>query len=145
MPMMAAYEYNDARESARLLASRTLDGLRDRALAPRFENAINNMYRLLQGFRSHRFYGYAERVQPESDGCHSASVRPSDRNVGDIKHALAEAFRDAFGDEEPGAAIDEMKVVLRLVAYPKDGAEPDEADLARTERFFEVLLDNLDA
>ena len=145
MPMMAAYEFNDARDSARLLASRTLDGLRDRELAPAFENAINNMYRLLQGFRSHRFYGFSERVPLENDGPHSASVRPSDHNVGDLKHALEEAFHTAFGDEDRRSALDEIKVVLRMVAYPQAGAEPDQAELAKTERFFEVLLDNLDA
>jgi len=56
MPMMAAYEQNDARDAARLLASMTLEGLRHDRNDALVGNAINNMYRLLVGYRAHGFY-----------------------------------------------------------------------------------------
>jgi hypothetical protein len=143
--MMAEYEHNDARDSARMLASRTLEGLRHLEKAPEHENAINNMYRLLQGFRSHRFYGYVEPVRPEGEQTLSSMQGSFDRNVGDLKAALEKAFRQAFDGREPGAAIDDIKVVLRAVAYPEPGLSPDPNEVLRTAEFFEVLLDNLDA
>lgn len=143
--MMAAYEHNDARDSTRLLACRTLEGLRHRDRAPSLENAINNMYRLLQGFRSHGFYGYVEHAPSEEERSLSAMLSPSDRNVGDVKHALANAFQSAFGEEDPRCAIDGMRTVLRIVAYPEDGGTLDPAEVERTTRFFEALVQNLEA
>ncbi len=145
MPLMAAYEHNDARDSARLLASRTLEGLRHRDRAPALENAINNMYRLLQGYRSHRFYGYVEQTPSDDERSHSSMLRSSDRNVGDLKQALEEAFRSAFADQDPKIAIDGMKVVLQTLAYPEEGSIVDPVEVQRTTRFFEVLLQNLEA
>jgi len=145
MPMMAAYEQNDARDAARLLATRTLEGLRGPVPARSLANAINNMYRLLQGYRSHGFYGYVEQARSEDEGSMTSLLTSSDRNVGDLKHALDETFESVFHDEDPGAAIDRMKDVLRLAAYPVAGESPDPAEVARADRFFSALLDNLKA
>ena len=142
--MMAAYEQNDARDSARLLACRTLEGLQHRDRAPLLGNAMNNMYRLLQGYRSHEFYGYAE-PRLENEGSLSSMLTSSDRNVGDLSHALDRTFKSVFGDKDPVTALSCMKVVLRSVAYPEDGATPDPDELERAERFFTVFLSNLDA
>lgn len=128
-----------------MLASRTLEGLRDYERGPEHENAINNMYRLLQGFRSHRFYGYVEPVLPEGEATLSSMHGSSDRNVGDLKSALEVAFSKAFAGKEAGAAIDDIKMVLRAVAYPEPGSNLHPGEVRRTTEFFEVLLHNLEA
>jgi hypothetical protein len=143
--MMAAYEQNDARDSARLLAHRTLEGLQNLDRAPSAGDAINNMYRLLQSYRSHGFYGYMEQSRPESEGSLSSLLASSDRNVGDLRNALDATFKSVFGDEDYGTAIDGMKAILRTVAYPGVGETPDPRELQRAEHFFSVLLDNLGA
>lgn len=145
MPMMAAYEQNDALDAARLLAVRTLEGLRCRDVGMSHGNAINNMYRLLQGYRSHGFYGYSEEARPEDEGAMTSLLTTSDRNVADLKHALDETFDSVFRGVDPGEAIDGMKGVLRMVAYPAAGEDPDPEEVARAERFFAVLLDHLKA
>lgn len=145
MPMMAAYEQNDARDAARLLASMTLEGLRQDRQDALVGNAINNMYRLLVGYRAHGFYGYSEGAQAEDDGALTSLLTSTDRNVADLKHALDAAFGSAFAGSDPGKAIDEMKVVLRMTAFPREGEHPNVTDVARTETFFTALLDKLQA
>lgn len=143
MPMMAAYEQNDARDAARLLASMTLEGLRHDRNDALVGNAINNMYRLLVGYGSHRFYGYCEDSHSEEDGALTSLLTSSDRNVADLKLALDAAFGSAFAGSDPSKAIEEMKVVLRMTAFPREDDHPDAAEVARTETFFTTLLDRL--
>ena len=69
----------------------------------------------------------------------------SDRNVGDLKHALDETFASVFQGQDPGAAIDGMKSVLRMTAYPEVGESLDPAEVTRVVRFFEVFLEKLKA
>jgi hypothetical protein len=145
VPMMAAYEQSDARDAARLLATRTLEGLRCRDPAGSLGNAIDNMYRLLQGYRSHGFFGYVEQARSEEEGSMTSLLTSSDRNVSDLKRALDDTFKSVFQDLDPGTAIDGMKRVMRIAAYPEAGESPDPAEVARAERFFSVLLDNLKA
>ncbi|HEX8124239.1 MAG TPA: hypothetical protein VF548_01515 [Allosphingosinicella sp.] len=145
MPLMAAYEQNDARDAARLLATMTLEGLRHDRRDPLVGNAINNMYRLLQGYRAHGFYGYVEDRRAEDETSMTSLLSSSERNVGELKHALDETFETVFGDQDPGSAIDGMKVVLRMTAYPREGEMPNSVEIARAEEFFSTLLDKLRA
>jgi hypothetical protein len=145
MPLMAAYEQNDARDAARLLATMTLEGLRDDRHDALVGNAINNMYRLLQGYRAHGFYGYVEEQRSEEDTSMTSLLTSSDRNVGDLKHALDATFGSVFEGQDPGQAIEDMKVVLRMTAYPREGETPDTAEVARAETFFSTLVDKLEA
>ena len=146
MPLMAAYEQNDARDAARLLATMTLEGLRSGQHGPTVGNAINNMYRLLQGYRSHGFYGFVEAPHTDEEASQTSSLLTSvDRNVVDLKHALDETFDSVFKDQDPGLAIDSMKVVLRIAAYPQEGETPDPEEVSRAESFFRTFLDKLQA
>lgn len=144
MPLMAAYEQNDARDAARLLASMTLAGLRNER-STSIGNAINNMYRLLVGYRSHGFYGYADHVGPDDESAMTSLHTSSDRNVGDLREALDASFTSVFGMEDPAHAIEGMKVVLRMKAFPKANEEPDADELERASRFFQTLLQKLEA
>jgi hypothetical protein len=145
MPLMAAYEQNDARDSARLLAERTIEGLESEQHSASTGNSINNMYRLLQSYRLHGFYGYFEHTRPDDDGSITSLLVSSDKNVGDLGQALDSTFQTVFIGQDPGQAIDGMKGVLRMVAFPEAGERPDPTDVARTKRFFETLLDHLKA
>lgn len=145
MPLMAAYEQNDARDAARLLAIRTFEGLERSDPTPTVGNAINNMYRLLQSYRSHGFYGYLEQGRSEDEGSTTSLLTSSDRHVGDLKRALDETFQTVFQGEDPGTAIDGMKGVLRKAAFPAAGGSPDPKDVARAQRFFSTFLEKLKA
>lgn len=144
MPLMAAYEHNDARETARLLASMTLQGLRHDRNDALVGNAINNMYRLLQGYRAHGFYGYVEDRRIHEEGSTTSLLTSTDRNVTDLKHALDSAFCTVFGDVDPHQAIEGMKVVLRMTAYPRAEDAVDVGEAQRAEAFFSTLLHNLE-
>lgn len=145
MPLMAAYEQNDARDAARQLAVRTLAGLRGAQHGPGLGNAINNMYRLLQGYRSHGFYGFVDHVHPEEEVSMTSLLTSSDRNVGDLREALDQTFHSVCGEQDPANVIDEMKLVLRMVAYPAEGDDVDPGERERLAKFFETLLQNLEA
>jgi hypothetical protein len=145
MPLMAAYEQNDARDAARLLATMTLEGLRHDRRDPLVGNAINNMYRLLQGYRAHGFYGYVEERRPDDETSMTSLLTSAERNVGELKHALDETFGSVFEGQDPGKAIDDMKVILRMTAYPREGETLDTAEVARVEAFFSTLVDKLQA
>ena len=143
MPLMAAYEQNDARDAARLLVDCTLKGLRHPESAPAAGNAINNMYRLLLGYGSHGFYGYVEHPRPEDEGSLTSLLTSSDRNVGDLRQALDETFRSVFAGQNPAAAISNMKPVLRMAAFPAGDEKPNPEVVRQPEKFIEVLLERL--
>ena len=145
MPLMAAYEQNDARDSARLLATMTLDGLRHTCEASLVGNAINNMYRLLRDYRAHGFYGYVEEHRTDDETSMTSLLTSSERNVGTLKVALDQTFSTVFHGENPADVIDGMKQTLRMTAYPKDGESPDPAEQARLEQFFSTLVEKLQA
>lgn len=144
MPLMAAYDQNDARDAARLLATMTLEGLGSGYRGLAVGNAMNNMFRLLQGYRSHGFFGFFETAPADDEVMQTSSLLTSvDRNVADLKHALDESFVAVFNGQDPGEAIDDMKVVLRFAAYPSNEDVPDEGDKERTKAFLRTLLEKL--
>lgn len=145
MPLMAAYEQNDARDAARSLASITLEGLRDNRHDDFVGNAIDNMYRLLQGYRTHGFYGYVDEQPAEDEGSLDSLLTSADRNVGQLKLALDTTFEAIFTGQDCGRAIDEMKNVMLVAAYPEDGGEIDEQKAEQAKRFFAALVENLKA
>lgn len=145
MPLMASYEQNDARDAARMLATMTLDGLRHTRDASLVGNAINNMYRLLRDYRAHGFYGYVEEHRVDDETSMTSLLTSSERNVGDLKVALDEAFGSVFQGEDPAMVIDGMKQTLRMTAFPKEGDEPNLEEQARLEQFFSTLVDKLQA
>ena len=61
----------------------------------------------------------------------------------ELKHALDETFESVFEGQDPGQAIDGMKLVLRMVAYPNPNETPDRGEVERAEHFFTVFLHNL--
>jgi hypothetical protein len=143
MPMMAVYEQNDARSSARLLASSTLrelDAFNRGGTAAVAETVTLNMYRLLDDYRAHQFYGL-EDSEPDEDEFSQTSMQPfGERHLSDLSSAL-ERTLDAIGGERD-VVIDRVEDVLRAITYP-DMGKVDAEGVDLTKRFLTALLGNL--
>lgn len=145
MPIMAAHGQNDARVAARLLANTAMDCLRHPEGASQWQVALNNVYRLLESFRSNPFFGqeaplpHTTHEAPET----LALVPPAERHARDVRVAIERALEQAFPDEPRDQAIREVEKVLQGVAYPQKFEGPTQNDLERATHFFEALLRNL--
>lgn len=142
---MAAHGQNDARVAARLLANTAMDCLRHPESASEWHVALNNVYRLLESFRSNPFFGqeaplrHSTHEAPET----LALVPPAERHMRDVRVAIERALQQAFPDEPRDQAIGDLERVLQGVAYPQRFEGPTQLDLQRATSFFETLLRNL--
>jgi hypothetical protein len=66
-----------------------------------------------------------------------------ERNVREVKEALAQAASIAFQGQPRDQAIEVVEQVLRWIAYPKRNAAPSGDDRSRTVRFFREFVDRL--
>lgn len=145
MPIMAAHGQNDARIAARLLANTAVDCLRRPEAAHQWQVALNNVYRLLETFRSNPFFGHeaplttSVRTAPET----LALVPPAERHVNEVRLALERALAAVFANQPKDQAIRDIEKVLQGIAYPEKFAEPTAVELNRAERFFEEMLQQL--
>lgn len=144
MPIMAAHERSDARGAARLLAHMALDCLDNPATAIQQEVALNNVYRLLESYRSNAFFGIDTPRQPFRGVSDKFALTPSrERHVRDVREALEHARLKAFSDQPKDQAIEAIERVLRALAYPKRNEHFSDDDKRRTSRFFRALLEQL--
>lgn len=138
MPMMAVYEQNDALNSARQLAVTTLDELQGREDVD--ETVMVNMYRLIDGYRSHEFYGLEDDDDGSGDDFRGASMLHSgERRLKEVRVAL-ERTLSTLGEKD--AVLDQVEVALRAAAYPQE-TKVDQAALKQTEDFLSLLVSNL--
>lgn len=139
MPMMAVYEQNDALTSARLLTSMTLDELEGRETVE--ESVMVDMFHLLDGYRSHGFYGLREDEDgPGDDFAGSSMLRSGERRLGDVRVAVQRTVTALGGDGD--AVLDDVETALRAAAYPdEEGA--DERARHRAVEFLVALIGNL--
>ena len=140
--MIDPNQQTDAMETARLLAAKTLEGLRDPIRAD--GNAINNMYRLLVNYRSHGFFGCVNQAQMTEESPVTSLMALSDQNLDDVRQSLDETFGNIFRGEDVGAVTGRLKGVLRAVAYPATGERADPEELVFAERFFSVFANKLE-
>ena len=141
MPIMAAHDQNDARGSARVLAT-TAKRCIDSELAPsRYVGVINNLYRLLEAYRTHRFTGY--EYEPRSErGPEALTLMPNaDRHVLDLRAALEHALGEVYRDEHPDRAVESIEGVLRSLVLP--GSTSDHGDRQRASAFLASFIHNL--
>lgn len=145
MPIMAAHSRSDARGTARLLAHMALASIDHPKLGELEEVALNNMFRLLQSFRKDAFFGQEmpSRSSPQSVAERLTLRPPMERNVREVKEALAQAASIAFQGQPRDQAIEVVEQVLRWIAYPKRNAAPSGDDRSRTVRFFREFVDRL--
>jgi hypothetical protein len=141
MPIMAAHERSDARGAARLLAHMALECIDNPKAAVNQEVALNNVYRLLESYRSNAFFGIDAPRQPFrrfSDKL--ALTPPRERHVRDVREAIERARLEVFSDQPKDQAIESVERVLRALAYPqKERFSAD--DKKRASRFFKALLE----
>jgi hypothetical protein len=146
MPIMAAHERSDARGAARLLALMALDCIDNPEAAVEQEVALNNVYRLLESYRSDVFFGLDTPRQPFrriSDKL--ALTPPRERHVGDVRDAIEQARLAVFAEQSKDDAIASIENVLRSLAYPtrKDLKRPSPADRKNAAKFFKTFLKQL--
>jgi len=144
---MAAHERSDARGAARLLASMALDCIGNPAIAGDQEVALNNVYRLLESYRTNAFFGLeSPREQPTHDAAEKLTLMPPmERHVKEVRDALEQARAAAFAGKSKDQAVALIEKVLRAVAYPnlKDRPKPSAQDRKKATLFFKKLVEQL--
>lgn len=144
MPIMASHGRSDARGTARLLAHMALELIDNPKKGTSREVALNNMFRLLQSFRSDVFFGQEPPVNSREAAADKLTLRPpEEQNVQFVKEALEHATARAFSEQSKDEAIETIERVLRWLAYPKKASQPSEPDRLRTSAFFRELIERL--
>jgi hypothetical protein len=108
--------------------------------------ALNNVYRLLQSYKSNRLFGLEPppELAVESATEKLTLRRPIERHVNEVRNALEHALSSAFAEEPKEKALQIIESVLRSVAFPNSGeVAPSSNAQERTVRFFEQLLQRL--
>jgi hypothetical protein len=145
MPIMAVHEQNDARGAVWLLATAAKDFIGNAPVALDKEVALNNVYRLLEAYKAHAFFGLeAPAVQFPADTAETLTLLPPvERHVQDVRDALDYALSVTFGEQPTEQSVDFVENVLRAVAYPQEHAQPSGEDRGKAKRFFEELIGSL--
>jgi hypothetical protein len=146
MPIMAAQGRSDARGAARLLAGLALDCIDNPKVAREQQVALNNVYRLLESYRSNVFFGLEPpREQPKQNASQKLTLRtPIERHVKEVRDALEEARQTVFTEDTKDHAIETIENVLRSVAYPKSkSARLSVADREKVTAFFREVVERL--
>jgi hypothetical protein len=145
MPVTSVHEQNDARGVVRLLATAAKGFIGDEAMALNKEVALNNVYRLLEAYRAHAFFGLESPIDPLApDTAETLTLLPPvERHVADVREALDHAFKATFDDQPAGDALVLIENVLRATAYPQEHEQPSMEDRGKAKRFFEELIENL--
>ena len=145
MPIMAATGGSDARAAARLLAGTAVECLKAPEKAPSMAVAINNVYRLLEAYRSNQFFGLETSARPGTVRTMGplTSTTLSERHVRDVRLAINDAVKQTFDDASVDHAVDLIEQALRGLIYPDKFQAPSAADLGRVTHFFERLRQTL--
>jgi hypothetical protein len=143
MPIMAASDQNDVRGSARVLATTAKECIEKARATPKHVPVLNNLYRLLEAYRSHGFLGFEYEQRP-ARGPEALTLLPSaERHVGDLKAALDTAFHQVYVGQDRNHAVEAVESVLRAIAFPERKGPVPEADRKRASAFLGTFIDNL--
>jgi hypothetical protein len=144
---MAIHERSDARGSARLLAMMALECIDHPEAATDQEVVLNNVYRLLENYRSDQFFGLEPPTRRSAQPLPQklTLIPPMERHVREVRQALEEARAVAFLGQSKEHAIASIEKVLRAVAYPelKEKSKPTAQDRKRAALFFKKLIEQL--
>jgi hypothetical protein len=136
---MAADDQHDARGSARVLAVIVRNGIKEDYAPLKHKSAFNNLYRLLEAYRAHRFVGFEYQPRP-ARGPEALTMLAQERNVVELRLALDRAFDAIFEDRVQG--VEFVENVLRSIAYPGK-ANSQDIDRERASAFLSTFIDNL--
>lgn len=144
MPIMAAQDQNDARGTVRLLATAAKDFLGDSAIALDRDVTLNNVYRLLEAYRTHPFFGLEVPLKSTDDTPEALTLMPPpERHVDDVHDALQDALGASFKNSTPHESLDLIERVLKALAGVKDAGQPSNEDREKTRDFFDKLINSL--
>jgi hypothetical protein len=141
MPIIAANEQNDARGTARLLASAVSEYIKNPRRSAVYKTALNNAFRLLEAYRTNAFFGFEPPLQENSQETIETLtlLPPIERHVSDVRAALENAISEVFNDATEDQAIDTIEAVLRAAVNPKRFASPSAELRAKAATVFEKL------
>ena len=140
MPIMAASDQNDARGSARVLANLVIKSIE----GPRARDfniaALNNLFRLLEAYRSHRFVGSEYEPRSARGPEVLTLLPPTERHVADLRRALSDALDVAYKGEHHEDALNSIENVLRSAAKKEPAREEERR---RASAFLRAFVENL--
>ena len=139
MPIVAANERGDVRGSTRFLANTVRGYVVNRPAIDRFEKVyLNNLYRLLEGYRTHRVVAFEHGPKPATGSGALTLLRPTVSNVRDLRIALEKALRSVYGNTEDAAVS--VETVLMAIA---ESHKAKRRDADKTTRFLDAFIENL--
>jgi hypothetical protein len=145
MPIIGASERNDARGTARILATAARDCINNPKRAPAQEVALNNVYRLLEAYRTNAFFGLELPVHDSSEDVAETLtlLPPLETHVRDVRVALEKAIAEVFVGVSQDRAIEAIEDVLRAVAYPNQFKKPSIDARTKAASVFEKVHQHL--
>jgi hypothetical protein len=144
MPIAAVNEQNDARGSAWLLARMARDSIERSNDGLVNEPAMNSLYRLLEAYKAHRFFGFDHQPDARDEAEGLSFAPPAERGFAELKAAFAKAQEKAFGaGSSVHESVSEVEDVLVAVTYPKRQKASSKAR-ARAILFLNSFIDSLE-
>ncbi len=141
MAIMAVQDQNDARSTARLLASSAKHSIEEFSDSPGSRVALAGLFRLLKAYRHHRLAGFEYQPRHEHVLEGMTIVSPAESHVTELRTALDGALDAVYQGTDQDEALESLEQVLRSVAG-KQPTDPDE--LRRTAEFLQAFLHKLE-
>jgi len=117
--------------------------VKDQSKVPASKVVLNNMYRLLEAFRSNAFFGFEpEEPNTEPPETHRSSM-VFEGHSPDVRVAIEGALKDVFSEMKSDAAIRIVENVLRGIVAPERFDPPQVEQRDRAARFFSGLSKRL--
>jgi len=142
---MAAHAQNDARGTAWLLASAAQSCIADPSSAPKWQDALNNTYRLLEAYRRNVFLPLRKsraRQGARDDAEMLTLALTNERHLSEVREAIEYALAASFVSAPKEEAVKTIEEVLRAVAAPQR-FQVSEEDKVKASHFFKELLRQL--
>jgi hypothetical protein len=146
MPIMSGRGWDDARATTRLLVGTAVECLQNPKKAPERVTALDNIYRLLESFRTNPIFGFTaieRRGHAKAVDAFTISP-PREKHLTDVRDVISDAIAVAFRGKSTDQAVVEVEEVLRLLAYPNKG-KPTKPAVQRATRFFTEVSKRLAA
>ncbi len=142
---MAGRGWDDARATTRLLAGAAVECLQNPAKAPERVTALDNIYRLLEAFRTNPIFGFTSIERRHGHAVDAFTISPPrEKHLTEVRDVIRDAIAVAFKGRSTDQAVVEVEEVLRLLAYPNKG-KPKKPAMIRATRFFTEVTKRLAA
>ncbi len=133
MPIMAAHDQNDARGSARVLATTVKRCIEEDYAPSKHKSALNNLF----------FVGFDYEPRSARGPEALTLLPPPERNVVELRMALDQAFDNVYHGRALDDAVNSVENVLRSIAYPKPPGGAENVDRELASAFLKSFIDNL--